>query len=240
MPRALYTARFDTAYLLQRARTELIECPTHRAGAAVAPTQAGSTISIFDDSGDEIVSGQAVVVTGGVATYTLLGSVTDDLELANRWRVAWSLVMPDGVTHTFENRAVLCRRVPSPVVTEQSLYARARALDPSRPECVTKRTDYADAIDDAWYTLINRLVGSGKRLELVTDPTTLREVHLTLVLTRVYADLAARVNPSYANTRDDYERQYEAAFGSLNLPTDEGDDGTTDQVEPARGPVWVM
>jgi hypothetical protein len=240
VPRTLYTARFDTAELIQRGRTEQLACRTYRAGAVAAPTQLGSTISIYDDSGDAVVSAAAVTVVSSVATYSLLGSVTDDLELANRWRVAWSLVMGDGVTHVFENRAVLCRRTPSPVITEASLYARVPALNPSHAVAITARADFADSIDDAWFSLINRLVEGGKRLELVTDPTTLREAHLTLTLARVFDDLAARINPSYGETATQYRREYEAAYGALVLPTDEDDDGDADDIEPARGPIWAM
>lgn len=241
MPHTLYTARFDTAELVQRGRSEHLSCRTYRAGQVAAVTQAGSTVAIYDGSGDSVVAATAVTVVDGVATYTLPGATTAPLQLANNWRIAWALVMGDGATHLFENRMVLCRRTPSPVITEQSIYARVRALNPEDPACITKRTEYSDVIDDAWYSLVNRLVEGGKRIELVTDPTTLREAHLTLTIARIYDDLAARINPSHRDTADSFHAQYEAAWGRLVLPTDEGDnDGIPDQVEPARGPVWVM
>jgi uncharacterized protein (DUF58 family) len=179
------------------------------------------------------------VVTAGVATYTLLGTATDDLELSRDWRIVWSLLMADAVVHTFDNRMVLCRRVPFPVITESSLYARVTSLDPTDPACISRRTEYSSTIDDAWIRLVNRLVESGKRIELIVDPSVLREAHLTLTLAMVFDDLATR-NPAYNDTAASFRAQHETAWGSLVLPTDTDDDGDADVVVVPRGPVWLM
>lgn len=234
-----YSARFDTADLAQQARNELVSCRVYRAGSLVAPTEAGSTVSIYAASGIAVVTAAPVTVTTDVATYTLLGTVTDDLALSRDWRVEWRLLMPDGVVHTFDNRMVLCRRVPFPVITEGSLYGRVRALDPADPANISRRTEYSSTIDDGWIQLVNRLVESGKRIELVTDPSVYREVHLTLTLAMVFDDLAVR-NPAHAEAAKSFRAQYETAWGRLALPTDTDDNGTADIVAPARGPVWLM
>ncbi len=235
----LYSARFDTADFVQQARNEVLSCRVYRAGAIVAVTQAGSTVTIFDDNNEAVVDAAAVVVTDGVATYTLLGTVTDDLELSDSWRIEWSLVVA-GVTYTFDNRVVHARRVPFPVLTEAGIYGRVAALDPTGHAPISRRTEYSREIDDAWIRLVNRLVESGKRIELITDPSVLREVHLLLVLATTFDDLAARLNESHGIAAAAFRAQYEAAWGSLNLPTDTDDDGDADVVQVARGPVWAM
>lgn len=239
MPPTLYSARFDTPDLLQRGRTEVLECRVYRAGALVAPTEAGSTVTIYDGDNDAVVSAAAVTVTGDVATYSLSGATTAALEYSKFWRVVWALIMPDGVTHTFEQRAALVRRVPHPVVTEASLYARVRALDPSSSAPISTRTSYEDTIDEAWKALVNRLIESDLRIEGILDPSSLRETHLCLVLAMVFEDLAAR-NPAYQTTADSYRKQYETAWSRLSPQIDDDDDGQSDGAKAARGPVWCM
>lgn len=238
MPPTLYTADFPTADLLQRGRDEGLICRTYRAGA-IAPATSG-TITIYDAAGTEVVSAAAVVVdSDGFATYTLLGSSSASLSLSKDWRIAWSLLMGDAIVHLFENRGVLCRRVPSPVVTEGTLYARVPALNPSGHAPITRQTEYSSSIDDAWITLVNRLVESGRRIELVLDPSALREVHLTLTLAVIFEDLSTR-NPTFAESARQYREQYETAWGRLAPDTDTDDDGDKDDNLPARGPVWCM
>ena len=233
-----YSARFDTADLVQQARDEVLSCRVYRAGVPVAPTAIGSSVSVFEADGTAVVTAGVVVVTDSVATYALLGTVTDDLDLSRDWRIVWSLLMPDGVVHTFDNRMVLCRRVPFPVLTEAGIYGRVPALDPTGHAPISRRTEYSATIDDSWIRLTNRLVESGKRIELITDPSVLRETHLLLVLATVFDDLSAR-NPATAEAAKAFREQYEAAWGSLVLPTDDDDDGDADGTQVPRGPVWA-
>jgi hypothetical protein len=235
----LYSARFDTADLIQRGRDEVVRCAVYRSGQLVAPTAVGSTVSIYDASGVAVVDEEDVTVVADVATYALPGVVTEDLSYSRDWRIVWSLLMPDGQIHTFDNRMVLARRAPFPVITEQSIYGRVRALDPSDPAVISRRTEYASVIDDAWVRLVNRLVESGRRIELIVDPSVLREVHLLLTLATVFDDLAAR-NPAHIEAAKSVRDQYEAAWASLALPTDFDDDGDADVVNVPRGPVWAM
>lgn len=232
-----YSARFDTATLVQQGRDEVVVCPTTRAGQAAAPV--GGTVSLLDANGEPVIDAEAVTVTDNVATYEIDGSDTAEIDLSRDYRIVWVLEMPDGVHHTFDNRAVVCRRVPFPVVSESSLYARVRGLDPSQHAPISKRTEYSSTIDDAWIVLVNRLVEAGKRIELVLDPSVYREAHLTLTLAMVFDDLAAR-NATYAETAKRFREQYETAWGTMALPTDVDDDGDEDRTDAARGPVWAM
>jgi hypothetical protein len=240
MPPTLYSARFDCPDLLQQGRDETVQCRMYRAGAPVAPTEAGSTVTIYDEDGDEVVSAEDVTVADSVATYDVDAAITASLDCSRNWRIAWSLVMPDGVVHLVENRAALVRRVPHPNVTEAALYARCPALDPASPTCISSRTEYSSTIDEAWFAIINRLVESDLRIEDVVNPPSYREVHLCLALSMIFQDLATRLNAAYRDIAADWRAQYEAAWGRLSPEIDTDDDGIADDIGSARGPIWAM
>lgn len=233
--RVQYTARFDHAELVQRGRTEVLVCRTYRDGDPAPPTQAGSTVTILDGDNDEVVSSAAVVVTDGVATYTLAGATTAALDYSGRWRVRWALVMPDGNTHTFENEASLCRVVPSPVITDASLFARAPLLNPEHAGHITKQVHYQEQIDEAWIEIVNRLVEAELHVEQILTPSRLRAVHLALTLAIIYETLG----PDHSTTAATFRQQYDAAWGRLAPGVDDDQDGVVDQNKPARPPVWV-
>src|SRR5688500_15959999 len=115
--RTLYSARFDAPDLLiEQARNTTIVCKTYRAGAIATPTS--GTITLFDAAGNVVVDEAAVTVSNGWATYTVLGTLTDDLEVETGWRAEWTLTMPDGEVHVFRTaEMVLCLCAPSPPVT---------------------------------------------------------------------------------------------------------------------------
>ena len=241
MPRPVdYAPRFEVVGLVQRGLTTLLACPVYRSGELAVPTQAGSTVTIYDESGTAVVSAAAVTVTDGVATYSLLGSTTSALELGRGWRIEWALLMPDGIVHTFRAEAGLVRCAPSPVIADPALFARVPSLNPRGPgQPLTSRTSYQGAIDDAWIRLRNDLDQVGHRVELVVSNTALREPHLLLTLSAIFADLAAR-NPAHQMQADKYHEQYTAAMARAVLAVDTDDDGDGDTVRPARPPLFLM
>jgi hypothetical protein len=233
-----YSAELDTADLVQRGRDEPLSCPTRYAGAAVAPE--GGTVTIRDASGNVVVDAGVVDVVDDVATYTLAGSATADVEPSSRWRIEWALEMPDGLTHTFDNRLVVCRRPLFPVVTERTMYARARTLDPASAAPLTRRTEFSVEITESWKQLVNRLVDSGIPIERITEASVLREVHVTLALALVFDDLGVRTNPGFKETAAQFRKEHEVAWAKLSPPIDSADDdGVADESRPPRGPVWV-
>lgn len=234
-----YSARFDTVDLVERGRTTLLRCRTYRAGTIASPSS--GTVSIYDSTNTLVVSAAAATVSDGWATYSLLGSVTSALDPADGWRIEWSLVMPDGNTHSYRNEAALCRCVPSPVVTEAVLYARVPSLDPSHPAAISSRAEYSDLIDEAWVDVTNRLLAGGNRVELVLSPSSLREPHLLLTLSLIYEDMAGRLNPAHMDMARSYREQFEASWKRLDLRRyDTNDDGEPDTRRSARGSIWVM
>ncbi len=239
MARALeYAPQFDVAQLVQRGLTTLLACPVYRDGELRVPTE--GTVTIYDGNGDEVDSG-AVTVTNGVATFELDSTMTDELDLGYGWRIEWVLTMDDGVEHTFVVEAALVRVVPSPVISDRSLYTRVPALNPKPPagQPLTVYKSFQGFIDDAWIRLRNDLDAMDNRVEIVTTPQRLREPHLLLTLSLIFADLAAR-NPAHRAESDRYAEQYKAALATAVVDRDTDGDGVADETRPVRPPVFLM
>lgn len=235
---SVYTARLLAPDHLERGRANALSCPVYQDGALVAPTEAGSTVSIYDASGTAKVDGAAVTVTASIATYSYNPAAT--LTLEEGWRVEWSLVI-SGTTHVFRNDAALVRKVLYPVVTDADLFRRVSALDPNGNSPISSLTDYQDYLDEAWATLQLRLLGRGSRPYLVMNPSAMREPHLLLTLALIFDDFATRLNQTYAERAAEYRRQFELAWGDLRFVYDEDDDGEADSQHRRAGqPVYWL
>jgi hypothetical protein len=225
----LYTFRVSTPNYLERARTQVVKLPAYRDGALVAPTEAGSTFSLYDESNTAIVDAQAVTVTNSIAEYTIDASVlTDDLGLSDRWREEWSLVMPDGTTRLVRRDAGLALHLLYPVVTLEDLVAKHRTLTDILP----KTDPYAQGyLDDAWITINNRIVSKGRRPHLIMQPWALKEVHETLTLSRIFKDASTSLQEGggqYKRDADSYKQDFENAWAALSFAYDSDQDGEDD------------
>lgn len=238
-----YSTRFDSRELVQRGRDTPLACRVYRSGALVTPTQAGSTFSLISPAGEAVVDAQAVTVSGSVATYTVLGTVTDDQDLGEGWLARWVLVLPDG-THTFEAQVAVCRCVPACPVTERALYARAPGLDPDRPGALSTRRDWAVVIDDCWSQLRELLLDRGNRPELVVTSADLREPLVLLCLAQIFEGLAPQTrDTTYADEGARYRARFGSLWGQTQFRYDADDDGLIGEDEtkrPARGPTFYM
>ena len=208
----LYSARLGHEILI-RGRDNVIKCPVYRDGALAAP--ASGTVTLYDSSGAEVVSAAAVTVTGSVAQRTVTTATLTPYDYGDRWRVEWSLVMPDGVTHLFVAEAALTRRAIYPVVTDADLIARVPALSPTATQRITRASNYQDRLDEAWRMLMDRLIRHGNTPWWLADPVSLREPHLLLTLSLIFRDLAVYTEADgglYAQEAARYEAAYEQAY----------------------------
>ena len=232
-----YSARFTLPDLIERGVAGTLRCPMYRSGALVAPS--AGTVSVFDSSGIAVVNGATATITASVATYPYTPPTT--LTLGDRWRVRWSLAMPDGVTHRPENEAALVRARLYCPITEADLYRVESALDPAGAAPLTSLSSYADKIDEAWTQIQLRLIEAGNRPNLIIGPSSVRQVSLDLALSLCFADVGSRVaNPAHAETSMRYRAAYEAAWMRLSLTYDTTDTGDTNA--PKRSPsrsVWL-
>ena len=222
------SARFLTADYLIRGRDNPVSCPLWQNGALVAPTEAGSTVSVYDAAGELVVDAVAVTVTDSIATYTIQASaLPSTLQLGMGWRIEWSLII-SGTAYPYRNAAGLVRSQLAPVITDGDLFRRESALDPAGAAPVSSLDDYQDFIDEAWVTILGRLTGKGSLPHLIMEPSALRECHLLLTLHLVFQDFRTRLNETWKEKSDDYKGQYTAAWNDLRFEYDTTDSGKSD------------
>ena len=231
----VYTARFRSTETLERGRTQTISCPTSRAGATATPTS--GTVTISRPDGTVLVSSAVTVAT--IATYSLTGATTTAEPLGEGWLIEWALVMPDAVTHTFRQDAALCRRALYPVVSQDDLTQRHSDL----PSLLGASASYQPYIDEAWWTIGNRLIGAGRRPYLVIQPSALRECHLMLALHLVFIDYSTSAGDGgrWQALAAHYLSAYEQSFGALKFSYDEADDNRIDPTKKksASSQIWT-
>ena len=231
----VFTARFRSTETLERGRTQTISCPTSRAGATATPTS--GTVTISRPDGTVLVSSAVTVAT--IATYSLTGATTTAEPLGEGWLIEWALVMPDAVTHTFRQDAALCRRALYPVVSQDDLTQRHSDL----PSLLGASASYQPYIDEAWWTIGNRLIGAGRRPYLVIQPSALRECHLMLALHLVFIDYSTSAGDGgrWQALAAHYLSAYEQSYGALKFSYDEADDNRVDPTKKksASSQIWT-
>lgn len=238
----MYSARFELPELIEQGRDNALVCRIYRGPGLVTPTQSGSTITIYNASNTAIISAAAITVSSSVARYTLLSSAISSQSRGTGWRVEWSLVMPDGVTHVFRNDAALVLRRLYPVVTEADLYRRLSSLDPSGDSPVHSQANFIDKLDEVMISIEQRLLGEENRPNLVLSPSAFREVELELWIALILEDFQTRLTDAYRDLAQDARNRYEAAWSRLRWVEDSsGDDGQVDNStrRPARRSVWL-
>ena len=231
----VYTARFRSTETLERGRTQTISCPTSRAGATATPTS--GTVTIYRPDGTVLVT--ASVTVASIATYSLTGATTTAEALGEGFLIEWALLMPDGVTHTFRQDAAVCRRTLYNVVSQDDLTQRHSDL----PSLLGAAASYQPYIDEAFFTICNRLIGAGRRPYLVIQPSALRECHLMLALHLVFIDYSTSAGDGgrWQALAAHYLMGYEQAYGQLRFSYDEADDNRVDPTKKksASSQIWT-
>ena len=234
----LYSGIFLTPEWMEQGRANLVKCVVKREGAKVAPSS--GTVTIFNENQTAIVDGAAVTITGSVAQYTVASGTISGETLGAGWLIEWSLVMPDGVTHTFRNDAGLVRRRLYPVISDSDLTRRHSDLGDLRPSSMTSYQDY---IDEAWAEIENRLISEGNRPYLVMSPASFREIHMFKTLELIFVDFHMSAGEGkWLELANQYGKLYGIGWNRLSFAYDEDDDGFPDSREDRRsgvGTIWL-
>jgi len=234
----LYTARFRAGEEIERGRQQVLTCPVYRAGALVAPLS--GTVTIYKADGTAVVNAAAVVVTGNIATYTIMAATTTSLALEAGWLLEWSLAMSASVTLTFRNDGALVRRSLFPVVTDADLLRRHSDLTAL---LAAGTTSYQDYLDEAWATICTRLAAQGRRPYLVIQPSALRDVHIAITLQLVFTDFQTSSGDGgrWQALSEHYQRMYTEAWNQLRFSYDESDENKVDATSKKSGTstVWL-
>ena len=231
-----YTARLVLPDLLERGLANTLRCPVYLSGALVAPSS--GTVSIYDATGTAQVSGASVTITGSVATYSYTPATS--LPLADDWRVEWTLTISGATVYARNDAALVRARLRNPV-TDQDIYSRNSALDPSSPTVIHSLSTLQDFLDASWQEIQRRLIGRGRRPWLVMSPSALYDVSLNLALSYVYDDFASRLNPAYAEQAATYRERYEDKWKEVSFKYDDLDDGkaTPGRRRSASPTTWL-
>lgn len=234
----LYTARFRISEEIERGRQQVLTCPVYRAGALVAPLS--GTVTIYKADGTAVVNAAPVVITGNVATYTIMAGTTSSLALESGWLLEWSLAMTASVTLTFRNDGALVRRSLFPVVTDADLLRRHSDLNAL---LAAGTTSYQDYLDEAWATICTRLAAQGRRPFLVIQPSALRDVHIALTLQLIFTDFQTSAGDGgrWQALSEHYQRMYTDAWSQLRFSYDEADENKVDANSKKSGTstVWL-
>ncbi len=224
----IYQARFLLPDLIERDRTNTLQCPVYKDGALVSPSS--GTVSIFNASNEAVVSSASVTIGGSLASYALSAVTLSGRALEDGWRAEWALAMPDGQTHTFRNSAALVRARLYPVVTDLDLYRLHPDLNPSNAATVASSGDnYQAWIEESWVTLQLRLINAGNRPNLVMEPSALREYHLLATLELICRHFSTSTGQGkWMALAESYSTRAERAWDSLNFTYDADDDGQAD------------
>lgn len=235
----LYTVRWPFPNLYERERAQPASAPVYRSGALVAPTQAGSTFSLYKPDGTALVSAAAVTVTGSVATYTvpaatLLSTVQP---LGDQWREEWSLVMPGETSaRIYRRAAALVRRAPFPTVTDADLIALY-------PDLVTQLgaigTNFQAQIDAAWGRILRVMLRRGMASYLIVDMDAIHDWLENETLAAIYRSFYRGSNSSekWKTLWDDHRALATAAMTTAAPQIDSNHDGKAD--DSARTSVGI-
>jgi hypothetical protein len=220
-----YTARFVRPERYERARANTFDCEVWLDGALVAPTAAGSSLTIYDRAGTAVVSAAAVTVTGSIAEVTAGAQVEKSYE--DGWVWEWSLVMA-GVLRVFRNTGALVRNDMAPPATDQDLYEVVSALDPAGHAPITRETTFQTKLDKAWVTIWKRIERDVRHPWRIINAAELLDSQVLLTLALIFEDLSTRLNLAHAETAKMYRAQFDDEFAGVALIYDEGDDGQGD------------
>jgi hypothetical protein len=222
---------------MQRGETNTLECPLYASGALVAPTS--GTITILDPGGTKVVDGAAVTIASSVATYTYAAPTT--LDLGERYRVEWSLVVA-GVDVEVTNSAEVVRRRLYCPISDVDLFRVAERLDPDSDAPITRRTEFGDMSTEAWTQTLRKLRQGGRRPDLIIEASDLREVVLYKALEIVFRNLSHSLNPAYADLAKQYKEESRDAWNDVTLVYATDDDDSADLDQPAAAPasVWLV
>lgn len=235
-----YVAAFDGPEEILWKLTTTLTCPVRKGGVVVAPSS--GTITVYNAGGTKVVDGAVVTIVDGVATYEVTPAMVADETPGAGWWVAWVLVI-GGETVEPDNEASLVRRKLYPVLTDQDLFRRVPALDPSEADTFwdSDVTNLESWRDEAWTEIKDRLVEEGVRPALTLSPTAFRRVHRALTLALIFEYLATTLSQEHAQTGERYRAEFKDAWGDLRFIQDADEDGEPDSTdrEPAVGTVWL-
>lgn len=226
---------FYTPYpdILQAGRAAKVEMRVYRDGALVAPTQSGSTFSLYKPDGTVIVENAAVTVTGSVAQYTIAAvDLPTTLPYGEGYQEVWNLVLADR-TEVVDREAALCVRALHPPASDQDLLDEYPNLNRMRGADVAS---FQGFLDSAWKEILETLFLEGFLPYRLKSSWALRVPQRELALAKIFTFFAsAQGKGNYLELAKTHRDAYKAAWTAKTFTVDNDDDGRVDDPTARQG-----
>ena len=235
----LYAPQIKLVQLLERGKSQTVELPIYFEGSLVAPTS--FTYTLQKPNGDKLVDAQAGTIIGSVPTYTIsAGVLVNSLTLGEGYLEEWACTI-DSDVFVFRRMASMVLRRLYPVVSDGDLTSTYSQLADLRPAGLDSYSSY---IDEAWYTMIQRLRREGGGLEyLVMSPESFRSAHQNLSLYYIFRDFHSSLGQSngrYLDLANEHFQQYGYEWKQINFIYDEGHDGKAETPDKRKSKQPVI
>lgn len=222
----LYT--FWTPYpdILQAGRAARVEMRVYRDGALVAPTQAGSSLTLLKPDGTAIFTARAVTVASSIAYVDITaGELPTTLPLGEGYQEVWTLVLADR-TETVDREAAVCVRALQPACTDRDLLDEYPNLNVIRGTLIDS---YQGFLDSAWREIIERLFQEGHLPYLIKSGWVFRVPQRELALAKAWNFFAgAQPKGNYLELSKKHEDRYNTNWSRITWTTDDDHDGRVD------------
>lgn len=226
-----YSVRMIGPEVLERARAQTIQLAVSTAGALVAPTAAGSSVSLLKPGGGYVFEAQPVVVADSLATYAIpAASLPDTLDLGVLYQLRWRLVLPDGTVRTFRRACSVARfQMCLPVAGED-------LTEGEYPDLLDQLAEYSASLDSWLYAakrdVLRELGKQNQWPEIITDPGDLYELIRQRALWRIFKFIKTRspqgTDSNYSEAMQLHHELYQHEWATLAVRFDRDGDGLPD------------
>lgn len=228
-----YSARFPLPTMLVRGRANTLTLQIDRAGSGITPTS--GTVTVTDGGGTVIVSA-ASITAADPSTYLIgAGVLPATTALSDQWMIKWSIVFASGEIAEFQNNAYVVRRDLHPVLTQTDVTdADARYAEAS---FLASGATVQEFMDRAWERIQRKLIGMGRRPDLILSPWSLWDLHLAETAQDLDKQAASALN-SNGRLRDAIEERrgdLSRMWGELVLVYDDDQQDDIDSDEQGIG-----
>tara|TARA_A100001015_G_scaffold316499_1_gene430934 strand:- start:947 stop:1714 length:768 start_codon:yes stop_codon:yes gene_type:complete len=236
-----YAPQIKIPELLEREMGNTTTLPVYRDGALAVPSAVRYTL--YSPTQDKLVDSAVASFPANVSTYVhSAGSLPDTLKYGEGYLQEWKITIV-GEDYIFRRMCALVKRRLYPVVSDGDLTATYSQLADIRP---SNLTSYQTYIDEAWYTMIQRLRTEGGGLEyLIMSSEAFRGSHQNLSLYYIFRDFHSSLGQSngrYLDLANEHFRQYNDEWKRINFVYDYDHNGLPDQPDNrvAKQPVIYL
>lgn len=235
-----YAPQIKVPELLEKGKSQLSELPIYRNGALVAPTNV--TYTLLAPNGTKLIDDAAATYPGNIPQYTHATNLLDDQQLGEGYIQEWNVTI-GGRVYTFRRMCAVVLRRLYPVVSDADLTSTFSQLEDLRPSSLSSYQTY---IDEAWYTMIQRMRNEGGGLEyLVMSPEAFRSAHQNLALYYIFRDFHSSLGQSNGRFLDlstEMYNQYKSEWKQINFVYDHSHKGSSDSPNTriAKQPVIYL